>query len=93
MLAVNEYFEGKVKSIGFQGEDKPASVGVMEPGDYEFGTAAPEVMIVVAGTLTVLLPGSDSWQTFNAGTQFDVPGDAKFQVKVETQTAYLCLYG
>ncbi|NRB25055.1 pyrimidine/purine nucleoside phosphorylase [Shewanella sp.] len=93
MLAVNEYFEGKVKSIGFQGEDKPASVGVMEPGDYEFGTAAPEVMIVVAGALTVLLPGSDSWQTFNAGTQFDVPGDAKFQVKVETQTAYLCLYG
>ncbi|MCJ8303506.1 pyrimidine/purine nucleoside phosphorylase [Shewanella sp.] len=93
MLAVNEYFEGKVKSIGFQGEDKPASVGVMEPGDYEFGTAAPEVMLVVAGALTVLLPGSDSWQTFNAGTQFDVPGDAKFQVKVETQTAYLCLYG
>ena len=93
MLAVNEYFEGKVKSIGFQGEDIPASVGVMEPGDYEFGTAAPEVMLVVAGALTVLLPGSDSWQTFNAGTQFDVPGDAKFQVKVETQTAYLCLYG
>ncbi|EDQ01870.1 pyrimidine/purine nucleoside phosphorylase [Shewanella benthica] len=93
MLAVNEYFAGNVKSIGFQGEDKPASVGVMEPGDYEFGTAAPEVMIVVAGALTVLLPGSDSWQTFNAGTQFDVPGDAKFQVKVETQTAYLCLYG
>ncbi|SQH75007.1 conserved hypothetical protein [Shewanella benthica] len=93
MLAVNEYFAGKVKSIGFQAEDKPASVGVMEPGDYEFGTAAPEVMIVVAGALTVLLPGSDSWQIFNAGTQFNVPGDAKFQVKVETQTAYLCLYG
>ncbi|MPY25078.1 pyrimidine/purine nucleoside phosphorylase [Shewanella sp. YLB-07] len=93
MLAVNEYFEGKVKSIGFQGEDKPASVGVMEPGDYEFGTAAPEVMVVVSGALTVLLPDSDSWQTFKAGTQFDVAGDAKFQVKVETQTAYLCLYG
>lgn len=93
MLAVNEYFEGKVKSIGFQGEDKPASVGVMEPGDYEFGTDAPEVMVVVSGALTVLLPGSDSWQTFNAGTQFDVVGDAKFQVKVKTQTAYLCLYG
>ena len=93
MLAVNEYFEGKVKSIGFQGEGKPASVGVMEPGDYEFGTAAPEVMVVVSGALTVLLPGSDSLKNFKAGTQFDVPGDAKFQVKVETQTAYLCLYG
>ncbi|AQS40307.1 hypothetical protein Sps_05238 [Shewanella psychrophila] len=93
MLAVNEYFDGRVKSIGFQGEDKSASVGVMEPGDYEFGTAEPEVMIVVSGALTVLLPGSDGWQIFKTGSQFDVAGDAKFQVKVDTQTAYLCLYG
>ncbi|MEC4725594.1 pyrimidine/purine nucleoside phosphorylase [Shewanella sp. D64] len=93
MLAVNEYFEGQVKSIGFQGEGKPASVGVMEAGVYEFGTAKPEVMQVLSGALTVLLPGSDEWQTFNAGDKFDVVGDAKFQVKVSIQTAYLCIYG
>ena len=93
MLAVNEYFEGQVKSIGFQGEDKPASVGVMEAGDYEFGTAAPEVMHVLSGALTVQLPGCNEWQTFNAGDKFDVVGDAKFQVKVSIQTAYLCVYG
>ena len=93
MLAVNEYFEGQVKSIGFQGEDKPASVGVMEVGEYEFGTAAPEMMQIISGALTVLLPGSDEWQTFVAGEQFDVIGDAKFLVKVSTQTAYLCVYG
>ena len=93
MLAVNEYFEGQVKSIGFQGEDKPASVGVMEAGDYEFGTTAPEVMHVISGALTVLLPGNDEWQTFKAGDKFDVVGDAKFQVKVSVQTAYLCVYG
>lgn len=93
MLAVNEYFEGQVKSISFAGADKPASVGVMEAGEYEFGTAAPEVMQVISGALTVLLPGQAEWQTFSAGEQFDVIGDAKFQVKVETQTAYLCIYG
>ncbi|ABZ78296.1 protein of unknown function DUF1255 [Shewanella halifaxensis HAW-EB4] len=93
MLAVNEYFEGQVKSISFDGAEKPASVGVMEVGDYEFGTAAPEVMQVISGALTVMLPGQTEWQTFNAGEQFDVIGNAKFQVKVETQTAYLCIYG
>ncbi|MBW8182722.1 pyrimidine/purine nucleoside phosphorylase [Shewanella nanhaiensis] len=93
MLAINEYFDGQVKSIGFQAEDKPASVGVMEVGEYEFGTQAPEVMQVISGALTVLLPGHNDWQTFSAGEQFDVIGDAKFQVKVLTQTAYLCSYG
>ncbi|MGS0690035.1 pyrimidine/purine nucleoside phosphorylase [Shewanella sp. 0m-4] len=93
MLAVNEYFAGQVKSISFEGADKPASVGVMEAGEYEFGTAAPEVMQVISGALTVMLPGQTQWQTFNAGEQFNVIGNAKFQVKVETQTAYLCIYG
>ena len=93
MLAVNEYFEGQVKSISFDGADKPASVGVMEVGDYEFGTASPEVMQVISGALTVMLPGQTQWQTFNPGQQFNVIGNAKFQVKVATQTAYLCIYG
>ena len=31
MLNVNEYFEGGVKSIGFQGPDLASSVGVMAP--------------------------------------------------------------
>jgi len=34
MLDVNEYFDGKVKSIGFQTETLRATVGVMAPGNY-----------------------------------------------------------
>lgn len=33
-LDVNEYFDGNVKSIGFQTETLRATVGVMAPGDY-----------------------------------------------------------
>ena len=93
MLNVNEYFEGKVKSIGFAGGDKAESVGVMAPGDYEFGTDASEVMLVVSGALTVKLPASSDWQTFKAGEQFNVPANSKFQLKVAVNTAYLCIYG
>ncbi len=35
MLDVNEYFDGRVKSIGFQTETLRATVGVMAPGTYE----------------------------------------------------------
>ena len=40
MLKNNEYFDGKVKSIGFDSESTgAASVGVMAVGEYTFGTA------------------------------------------------------
>ena len=38
MFKVNEYFDGKVKSIGFKTSEAPATVGVMAPWHYEFGT-------------------------------------------------------
>ncbi|GAB6051296.1 pyrimidine/purine nucleoside phosphorylase [Magnetospira thiophila] len=93
MLKVNEYFEGAVKSIGFQTATLPATVGVMAPGDYEFGTSEKETMTVVSGALTVKLPGQQNWQTFTATDSFVVQANQKFQLKVEVDTAYLCVYG
>ena len=92
MLSVNEYFDGNVKSIGFQTETLPATVGVMAIGEYEFGTSQKEVMTVVNGALTVMLPGASDWQTFNAGEHFIVEANEKFQLKVAVETAYLCTY-
>lgn len=92
MVDVNEYFDGKVKSIGFAGTDLPATVGVMEPGDYEFSTSKKEVMTVIDGALTVKLPGSDDWVTYGKGESFDVGANVSFGVKVETETAYHCTY-
>lgn len=92
MLKVNEYFDGKVKSIGFKTATLPATVGVMAPGEYTFSTSQKEVMTVVSGALTVLLPGSSDWQVFEAGSAFDVPANASFQLKVVIDTAYLCTY-
>lgn len=92
MFDVNEYFDGKVKSIAFQGEALPATVGVMAPGDYEFGTSQLETMTVLSGALAVKLPGADDWQTFKAGASFKIEANAKFQLQVEHDTAYLCTY-
>ena len=92
MFNVNEYFDGKVKSIGFQGEKLPATVGVMAAGEYEFATSEKEVMSVISGELKVKLPGSDTFESFPSGSNFTVAANEKFQLVVEQDTAYLCTY-
>ena len=92
MLTVNEYFQGNVKSIGLTVDGGKATVGVMAPGEYEFGTGSIEVMKVTAGKLTVKLPGETVWKDFGPGSEFRVDAHVKFQLKVAVDTAYLCLY-
>ena len=92
MLTVNEYFDGKVKSIALQTETLPATVGVMEPGEYEFGTSQKEVMTIVSGAMDALLPGASEWQTFKQGDAFEIEANVKFQVRMSGQTAYFCTY-
>lgn len=93
MPSVNQYFDNKVTSIAFQTATKPATVGVMEIGEYEFGTSEFETMTVVSGALTVKLPDSDEFVTYDAGQSFTIEANEKFQVKVAVETAYLCTYG
>ncbi len=92
MLQTNEYFDGKVKSIGLNNSGGRSTVGVMAVGEYEFGTDTIEIMHVVSGALTVLLPGSTEWKTYKSCDSFEVPANEKFALKVEEETAYLCTY-
>ncbi|MGQ9801169.1 MAG: pyrimidine/purine nucleoside phosphorylase [Candidatus Saccharicenans sp.] len=92
MFKVNEYFEGKVKSIAFTTDSGPATVGVMAAGEYEFGTSTKEIMTVITGKMVVKLPGSNDWKEFKAGETFEVPANQKFQLKIPSDTSYLCLY-
>ena len=85
MLQSNEYFSGKVKSIGFSSSSTGrASVGVMVEGEYTFSTAEPEEMTVISGALNVLL--------YEAGSVFNVPGHSEFHLQVAEPTSYLCRY-
>ncbi|MEG0007912.1 pyrimidine/purine nucleoside phosphorylase [Aeromonas lusitana] len=90
MLKVNEYFDGNVKSIGFEQKSEKATVGVMDVGDYLFNTAAPERMTVIKGALRIQLADEDDWHTYRQGQSFDVAGHSSFKLEVETPTAYLC---
>ena len=86
MLKSNEYFEGKVKSIALKNAQGILTVGVMDIGEYEFGTSSVEYMTVVSGALIVKLPGSQTWKEYKAGETFIVQANQKFGVKAKEQT-------
>jgi purine/pyrimidine-nucleoside phosphorylase len=92
MIKVNEYFDGKVKSFVMNSAEGKKTLGVMEPGEYEFDTDKKEIMTVVEGRLAVYFPEDDEWEDFEKGASFDVPAKSKLKVKVEQETAYLCEY-
>jgi len=92
MLQVNEYFGGAVKSVALENEDGVATIGVMEAGEYEFGTSTIEQMTITSGILDVLLPDEPYWTSFSKGETFTVAKDAKFKVKANEPVAYHCLY-
>ena len=92
MFKTNQYFGGKVVSIGLESAEGTATVGVMAAGEYEFGTATIEIMTIISGTLSILQPGETEWKTFNKFESFEVAKDVKFRVKCTEDTPYLCLY-
>jgi uncharacterized protein YaiE (UPF0345 family) len=89
-ISHNTYFDGGVQSLGFERDGHRATVGVIEPGEFRFDTGAPERMTVVAGELSVLLPGSTQWQSFTTGDVFEVPGSSAFESRAGEPSAYLC---
>jgi uncharacterized protein YaiE (UPF0345 family) len=90
MLKHNSYFDGKVQSIGFERNGRRQTAGVIAPGEFHFGTDAPERMTVTSGELAVKLDGSSEWRTYAAGTSFEVAGKSGFDVRAGAPAAYLC---
>lgn len=91
----NVYFDGKVISHEVRFADgSKKTVGVIYPGQYHFGTDAPERMAMVAGSCTVKLDGSEEENTYTAGTAFDVPGNSGFDITIaDGIMEYVCSYG
>ena len=90
----NVYFGGKVVSHALLLPDgSKKTLGIIYPGEYHFGTAAPEKMELVAGTCRVKLDGSETWQDHVVGTLFHVPGRSGFSIIVASDLLeYICSF-
>ena len=89
MLKHNSYFDNAVQSVAFERNGMRATVGVIAPGEYHFNTGSPERMTVVSGELQARLARGD-WQSYAAGTYFEVVGNSGFDVRATAPSAYLC---
>ena len=92
MITENQYFDGNVKSLGYETAEGKSTIGIINPGEYTFGTAQKEIMHVIEGELEALLPEATEWQSIKAGGNFEVAANSSFKVKTTVQTAYLCQY-
>ncbi|MCW1884794.1 pyrimidine/purine nucleoside phosphorylase [Luteolibacter flavescens] len=91
----NVYFDGKVISHSLiLADGRKKSLGVIFPGEFHFGTAAPEVMEITAGSCEVVLDGTTETLAVSAGSSFDVPGDSGFTIRVTGEHCeYICSFG
>jgi len=89
----NIYFNGGVTSrtVIFRDGSKK-TLGVMQPGEYEFNTGEKEVMEILSGELDLLLPGQNSWHPVKGGESFEIPANSKFTMKVKTISDYCCSF-
>ncbi len=90
----NVYFDGKVVSHTVLMPDQAKkTLGLIYPGNYHFGTGAPERMEIVAGACRVTLDGQAAAQDYAAGTFFDVPGKSGFTIEVKSGLCeYICSF-
>jgi hypothetical protein len=90
----NVYFDGKCVSHNITLADGSSkSVGVVLPATLTFNTGAPEIMECVAGSCEYKLAGTTAWLKSTPGHQFNVPGNASFEIRVTEPYHYICHYG
>jgi len=90
----NVYFDGRVVShtVHF-GDSTKKTLGLIYPGEYHFGTGAPERMEIIAGDCEVVLDGTSETLKIAAGKAFDVAGNSGFTITVsEGICEYICSF-
>ncbi len=89
----NIYFDGKVTSrtVLFPDGTKK-TLGIMQPGEYEFSTGLAEIMEIISGDLEWHLKGEAGWKKVAGGEAFTVPANSAFVMRVATVTDYCCSF-
>ncbi len=89
----NVYFNGGVTSrtVLFADGSKK-TLGVMQPGEYEFSTGDKEIMDILSGELDYRVAGETSWKRVSGGQSFEAPANSKFTMKVRKLSDYCCSF-
>ena len=90
----NVYFDGRVVSHTVRLPDgSKKTLGLIYPGKFHFGTAAPERMEIIAGACKVVPDGATEVLDVAAGSAFEVAANSGFTITVsEGICEYICSF-
>lgn len=89
----NIYFNGGVTSRTLLFPDgSKKTLGIMQPGEYEFSTGDKEIMEIISGELEWQIAGEKNWKQISGAGSFEVPANTKFLMKVKTLSDYCCSF-
>ena len=91
MISVNNYFDGNVKSLGFEREGAAFTAGVVLPGAYTFDTEKEEHLTITVGEIEIQPPGFE-WRILKTGDTVTIPANTSFDLKVKEPASYICKF-
>ncbi len=91
MYQLRKYHGDRVQSLTYDDGKLAFSVGIISPGEYEFGSMKKEIFTVTHGKIAAWYEG-DQWITAHKGDGFEIPSHKNFKLKVEEVSAYICYY-
>jgi uncharacterized protein YaiE (UPF0345 family) len=91
MIRVNEYCEGKIKSLGFQLEGIDYTVGLMLPGNYTFNMEIEGHITGVWGEFEIKHEGGD-WGVVRPGDTIVITRNSTVNYRIKKPASYVCKF-
>ena len=92
MFHLRKYHGERVQSLTYDDGKRAFSVGIISPGEYEFGAIKREITTVTSGKISAWVEGNDQWQDYSAFQEFTIPEHKNFRYKVSETSSYICFY-
>lgn len=92
MYELRKYHGDRVQSLTYDDDNLAFSVGIISPGEYQFGSIKEEIFTVNYGIISAWMEGNDEWKSYKSGDTFVIPSSKNFSLKVTETSAYICHY-
>lgn len=93
MFELKKYHGDKVQSLTYDDNQTSFSVGIIAPGEYEFGAMRKEIYTVTSGAISCVVEGDKVGQkTYQKNESFIVPYRKNFRLGVTQISTYICYY-
>jgi len=92
MFELRKYHGDKVMSLTYDDKVQSFSVGIIAPGEYQFGSLKKEIFTVTSGKIGFWTEDEEEWTTCDLNESFSVPEGKNFKLTVIETCSYICHY-